>query len=513
MTYNLTLTNGQQFKTILDGTVDISTGLALIGANYSGYGQLIANNFVRLLENQANSTQPANPLTGQLWWDSTNKILKVFNGSLFINISGRTISSTSPSNAAIGDQWWNSSTNQLFTFNGASWTLVGPTLPVTQLVSGANVWTVTDTTSTNHFLATLENNGIVVAAINSSPQYVISNSSIGITTVMPGITINPSFEITGTITNATNLSGIPSTSFLRIDSPTSTVPGSLVVQGVNGATVGALNISGNGAPVLSSYETIKLSTPTNSITLNSATGDILVSAAPQVVLGIANKGYVDASIVSSEIAVQANITTAINSLISGSPLTTLAAISNSINNDPAFTVTLESQLLTKANVMSPVFQGAPLAPTPSYGDDSNRIATTASTLTAITNALHADLAEKYESDAIYQPGTVLVFGGSNEVTLSVKYCDPAVAGVVSQTPAYLMNSQLVNGCSIALQGKVECMVIGKAKKGDILVSTNSGMATVLRSQSDWVPGCTIGKCLEDKVIDLPALMFVAVGRF
>ena len=70
MSYVLTHTDGRIFKTLGDGVLDTNTGLSLIGQNFHNYGQLMANNFVRLLENQANSIQPTNPLAGQLWWDT-----------------------------------------------------------------------------------------------------------------------------------------------------------------------------------------------------------------------------------------------------------------------------------------------------------------------------------------------------------------------------------------------------------------------------------------------------------
>jgi hypothetical protein len=92
------------------------------------------------------------------------------------------------------------------------------------------------------------------------------------------------------------------------------------------------------------------------------------------------------------------------------------------------------------------------------------------------NALYADLAEKYTSDAEYEPGTVLVFGGKAEVTTTIEFADSRVAGAVSSEPAYLMNSAL-EGVSIALRGRIPVKVIGPVQKGDLLVtSTTPGFA-------------------------------------
>ena len=90
-----------------------------------------------------------------------------------------------------------------------------------------------------------------------------------------------------------------------------------------------------------------------------------------------------------------------------------------------------------------------------------------------TQALYADLAEKYTSDVDYAPGTVLVFGEETEVTISTTANDTRVAGVVSTDPAYLMNGALENGVAVALQGRVPCKVIGLVKRGDLMVTSDS----------------------------------------
>lgn len=125
---------------------------------------------------------------------------------------------------------------------------------------------------------------------------------------------------------------------------------------------------------------------------------------------------------------------------------------------------------------------------------------------------YADLAEFYEADSNYEPGTVLVFGGEKEVTLGNKMGDHRVAGVVTTDPAYIMNKKCPGKkACIALQGRVPVLIVGRAKKGDILISAaRPGYAVVCNTPS---PGTVIGKCLEDKISDAPGLIEVAVGRF
>ena len=118
----------------------------------------------------------------------------------------------------------------------------------------------------------------------------------------------------------------------------------------------------------------------------------------------------------------------------------------------------------------------------------------ASTITATaTQAQYADLAEIYTSDVDYTPGTVVMFGGDAEVTVSNEDASPRVAGVVSTNPAHLMNSG-TTGIAIALTGRVPTHVVGAVRKGDMMVSTATGKA---RSESNPAMGTVIGKALED----------------
>jgi hypothetical protein len=125
------------------------------------------------------------------------------------------------------------------------------------------------------------------------------------------------------------------------------------------------------------------------------------------------------------------------------------------------------------------------------------VATNILTVTA-TTARYADIAEKYESDVDYEPGTVLEFGGEKEVTKSSTDMSNKVAGVVTTNPAYLMNAQLVANVAVAvaLQGRVPTKVVGPVGKGDMLVSTNDGRA---RAEADPKIGTIIGKSLENFV--------------
>jgi len=129
-----------------------------------------------------------------------------------------------------------------------------------------------------------------------------------------------------------------------------------------------------------------------------------------------------------------------------------------------------------------------------------------------TESYYADLAENYLGDNVYEPGTVLVFGGEAEVTTTIFRGDRRVAGVVTTNPAHLMNSELTgdNVTGIALQGRVPCKVLGRVKKGDLLVSAAiPGYATV---NNEAEVGTVIGKALENKESPEKGVIEIVVGK-
>lgn len=131
-----------------------------------------------------------------------------------------------------------------------------------------------------------------------------------------------------------------------------------------------------------------------------------------------------------------------------------------------------------------------------------------------TSAQYADLAELYTADSAHVPGTVLIFGGSAEVTESTQSHSTRIAGVVSTNPAHVMNSALTaaNTAVVALMGRAPCRVVGAIQPGDCLVSSHiPGTATVLDA-ARYQPGCVIGKALAPYNSTEPGTIEVVVGR-
>ena len=121
---------------------------------------------------------------------------------------------------------------------------------------------------------------------------------------------------------------------------------------------------------------------------------------------------------------------------------------------------------------------------------------------------YADVAEKYIGDAEYDEGTVVVFGGDNEITVTTQYADTRVAGAISLYPGYIMNSHS-EGQSVALRGKVPVKVMGTVKKGDLLVTTElAGFAIV--ATGEFSANAVFAKSLENKDDDGPGTVIAVI---
>ena len=129
MSYTIYKSNGLQLLTLLDGTLDTSTGLNLVGKNYINYGTVQNENFVWLLENQASATAPLYPLTGQLWYDTATATLKYYTGTAF-----NSLASAGTSSVTVGQLETRLASNVAALYNG----LTANVATVTGLITAAN---------------------------------------------------------------------------------------------------------------------------------------------------------------------------------------------------------------------------------------------------------------------------------------------------------------------------------------------------------------------------------------
>jgi len=156
--YTINKTDGSILTdNIADGTVDTTaTDLTLIGKNAVGYGEAINENFIKLLENFANSSFPPNAIVGQLWYDTSDNRLKVNTGTGFKVTGGTILSATAPTNAIAGDIWISTVDHQLrFYVDDSTYVLAGPAYTSAQGVSGIQVTTVFDTAEKEHTIGLL----------------------------------------------------------------------------------------------------------------------------------------------------------------------------------------------------------------------------------------------------------------------------------------------------------------------------------------------------------------------
>jgi hypothetical protein len=128
MPYILYKTDGTKLTTVDDATLDLSTDLAFVGRNYSGYGQVVNENFLKLLENFSSEIAPTSPIRGQLWYDKANGRLNINDGRSFKGIASIFVQPGTPSRNSLvrGDLWWDSDSFQLKAFDGSLFQVIGP---------------------------------------------------------------------------------------------------------------------------------------------------------------------------------------------------------------------------------------------------------------------------------------------------------------------------------------------------------------------------------------------------
>lgn len=321
MSYIIRKTNGVALGTILDGTVDTSkTSLTLVGRNYSNYGQIMTDNLVALLENFAYNISPSNPLSGQLWWDTGNNLLKVYTGEQYKVIGGATASTSAPISITPGDLWWDTLNEQLYIYNGTipynviGWILIGPAYSITRGKSGAIWERILDTTSTFHSVISIYVDNIRTGIVSQDPEFTPAQGQVsGFTTIKTGYNMFAAGKFAGTSTNADRLGSVEAVNYMRTDI-NNTVSGTLTMINDSGITLGAsgdLSLSVDNINAVIANETplgdMSFLVTTNSslvrsIFIDGETGLVEVASDPTNILGIATKGYVDNKFIDTELS-------------------------------------------------------------------------------------------------------------------------------------------------------------------------------------------------------------------
>ena len=536
-----------------------------MGKNYAGYGEFLDENFIHLLENGSNTTAPSAPLTGQLWWDKTNTLLKVYNGTTFKTISAATASATQPASNVTGDLWYDTTNQQVKVYTGSSFIVVGPAFTSAEGTAGAIPETVNDNTATPHYVTSLYVNNVRVAIVSKDSNFTAAApTSTLFPTIYKGITVSNASGTTfaGNVTNTGSVvitSGGAATA--TVTSTGANIAGTLSasgnVTGGNVSTAGLVTATGNvtGGNVVSvaaisgvtvvatanitggNLNTAGLASVTGNVTggnintggLVTATGNVrggnVISAAAISGVSIVASGNIDSGNLRSSglISVTGNISSAANVagtyfLGNGSQLTGLSlgvSVTKFVNGTTEGNVGVTNGninfnvggvsnvvVIDTSTVYANVVSVASIAKTGTnavgnIGSSSNYFN---QVFAQATTALYADVAERFASDELLEPGTVVELGGAKEITRSLTALSEKVFGVISTRPAYTMNGGAGEDDThpkVAMTGRVPVKVTGYIRKGDRLVAAGDGIARAAQP-GEATAFNVIGRSLVDK---------------
>jgi len=298
MAYTINKTDGTVLTTITDGTVDNTTSLKLFGKSFSGFGEGLNENLVKLLENKASTSAPSAPLRGELWFDTNTNQLKVYDGSSFKLGGGAKTSSTAPTSPATGDFWMDTDDNQVYVYQGSDWQLVGPVYTSGQTLSGWKIETLASSGGNKVVSSMYVGNTRV--AILSKETFTPGVSQSGFAEIKAGLTLNSTlgavFDGTNTqaanidVSSTTNTSGtiIAGGNFLRADAADTTT-GQITVDTDTGIRIGdsqelTITVASNNVTVAQTSQDKDLSFTVNDggvtktpLSFEGATGNITLT--------------------------------------------------------------------------------------------------------------------------------------------------------------------------------------------------------------------------------------------
>ena len=538
MAYKINNTFGTLLVTLADGTIDTATtDLTLIGKGYAGFGEKLNENLVKVLENFNNTSAPSNKVQGQIWFDQTNKQINVYTGAKWKPVGSTTNSTTSPTNAVQGDLWFDTANTQLYVHTGTAWTLIGPTTVAGSGVTQMIPEVVMDNSGVNRSILKMVTEDIVVGIISnlaftpsSSEINAVALTAAGFASVAQGVQLSSSVsnaKFRGTATDSDKLGGVAVANFLRSDTNDSTV-GHLEILNDNGLRIGA----GSDAQLTMSGDNFTIANVTSdgdiSFTVNDGgvTKTVLTMAGDTGDVRVSGNLTIDGDTITSNtstLTVEDNIIELNRNVSSNSGMPNYTGLK--VNRGETSTVT-EQDLYwvwdeTFADDGTTVYGNAGGAWT-AFKSGGGQVEMGAATLVDIranivhatsTSAQYADLAERYETDIPVEVGEVVILGGHAEITKCQTELSDAVFGVISDSPAFLMNASAGNNDThpmVALKGRVFVKMTGTGQAGDRVVSAGNGEARVA-NLDECTAFNTLGRLLKAKYNEETTLTECVIG--
>lgn len=460
MAYTINRYNGTVLTSVENGTLNQITEIKFVGKNFAGYGETQNENLLHLLENFASALPPSKPISGMLWYDTSTNKVKFYDGARWRTTGGAEATPTAPEGLSEGDIWWNSATNQLYAKNASDeWVLVGPQVAgsgITQMRS----LQVRDSSAVEHAIiaATIED---TVVFIVSPTEFTISNedSIEGFDQIKKGVTLvdttlstngitSSDFRYWGTASNSLRLNGKLSSDFISKDDINFT---DVAYFGDAGFVIGIDNDilfridTDSETPFLKLFRNrLRFRDADNNIVFNITNTGLEPGVDNVYEIGKSNLRWktIHAATFSGT-ATQSN-TLKLDSIFA----------SASVNIVPN-TIVARDNL---GNINANLFQGT------------------------ATSAQYADLAEKYTTEREWPIGTAMTICTHSEHEACPANSSSMPIGVISENPAYLMNSNC-DGQAIGLKGRLPVRVVGTVKKGQPVYAWKDGVCSTIATSS------------------------------
>ena len=269
MAYTINKTDGTVVATITDGTIDNSTSLTLFGKSFSGFGELLNENLVKLLENSSSTSAPTAPLKGELWFDASTNQVKVYDGTSFKPTGGAKAQSSEPSSASAGDLWTDTDDDQLYVYTGSAWQLVGPVYTSGQTLSGWKIETLASSGGDKVVSSMYVGNTRV--AILSKETFTPSASQSGFAEIKAGFTLNSTlsavFEGSSTQASSIDVSGTTNTSATLI------AGGNFLRADAADTTTGAITVDTDSGVIIGDSQELTITVSSNNVTVAQTSQD------------------------------------------------------------------------------------------------------------------------------------------------------------------------------------------------------------------------------------------------